>query len=201
MASPKTSNATSNAVSNEKAQVPVSARAIGKEGYHAQGRGDVPFRGIFISGDFDDIDKLYDAVWEVAAPIAGDDGYRDPLHFPAVNVLGFCYDLRHCYMVDREVMLHENGVKSGMRLEGKAIPTKDVRHGVSILWTEALFNCAMLRVLCERRQRKLSKGKHKSDDVSAQARYDVSINHVVLYQSLVYGALAQTVPRTSTRAS
>ena len=51
----------------------------------------------------------------------------------------------------------------------------------------------MLRVLCERRQRKLSNGKHKSDDISAQARYDVSINHVVLYQSLVYNALAQAV--------
>ena len=151
------------------------------------------FGGIFVSGDFDDIDKLYDAVWEVAAPIAGDDGYRDPLHFPAVNVLGLCYDLRHCYMGDREVMLHENGIRPGMRLEGKAIPTKDVRYGVSILWTEALFNCAMLRVLCERRRRELTKGKRKTDGVSAQARYNVPINHVTLYQSLVYDALAQAV--------
>ena len=151
------------------------------------------FGGVFVSGDFDDIDKLYDAVWEVAAPIAGDDGYSDPLHFAAVNVLGLCYDLRHCYMGDREVMLHENGIVPGMRLEGKAIPTRNVRYGVNILWTEALFDCAMLRVLCERRQRELTKGRRRSDGVSAQARYDVSANHVVLYQSLVYDALAQAV--------
>ena len=54
-----------------------------------------------------------------------------------MNVLGLCYDLLHCCMGDREIMLHENGVRSGMRLEGKAIPTKDVRYGVSILWTDA----------------------------------------------------------------
>lgn len=51
----------------------------------------------------------------------------------------------------------------------------------------------MLRILCERRQRELTKGRRKSDGVSAQARYDVSANHVVLYQSLVYDALAQAV--------
>lgn len=146
-----------------------------------------------MSGDFDDIDKLYDTVREVAAPIAGDDGYSDPLHFAAVNVLELCYDLRHCCMGDREVMLHENGIVPGMRLEGNAISTKNVRYGVNILWTEALFDCAMPRILCERRQRELTKGRRKSDGVSAQARYDVPVNHVVLYQSLVYDTLAQAV--------
>lgn len=74
--------------------------------------------GFKISGDYDALDKLYDAVWALTPPDPGfpedsrnDGGSWDTLEQMAgTRLLALCYDLRHAYQGGRGLEVKPTGM-------------------------------------------------------------------------------------------
>ena len=63
--------------------------------------------GIAVSGDYHDFEQLYDAIHEL---IPDEETEDIDYHHPNLRALGFCYDLRHAFMGDRDIFLIEHGM-------------------------------------------------------------------------------------------
>lgn len=96
--------------------------------------------GITIQGDYNDFSNLVDSIHR----ITGFDETSDDFHFGVKRrLLGICYDIRHAYMGDREVVLEDNGMRDEiMRWHGITTSTKNVYYSVNILFPEAIFVAA-----------------------------------------------------------
>ncbi|WP_237700082.1 DUF6904 family protein [Alicyclobacillus acidocaldarius] len=97
--------------------------------------------GIEVSGDTEDFQTLYEALWN----LAGDEDQWSELEEARLRILAVCYDLRHALQGHREVEVYDNGLTPGMmRTWGRIGPRENVRFAFKILYPEALFVTAAL---------------------------------------------------------
>ena len=159
--------------------------------------------GIRIYGDYDALDELYDAVFELAdAGEAADMSEAEA--GMRTRVLALCYDLRHAYQGDRGIKMVSNGMDADHETwAGVKVPAfENVIYYVEVLYPEAMYEMLCLNWLIERWQAKLlGKGHMVASDVSDQRiLFDAPCARVRFYQSLVMEAVrAKTSPNTFSR--
>jgi len=89
--------------------------------------------GVTISGTHDDIHQIYEAIGRVIGPGLSEDA-------TSLRILGVSYDLRHCFMGDREIEIVENNYDEDLQRYHEMIHSKtNVRFKVNILWLEVMF--------------------------------------------------------------
>ncbi len=81
--------------------------------------------GIRISGDWEDLNELYDAIYN----LLNYDGVYDYFEDARDLVLSLCYDLRHAYQGDRETFASADDAPY---------------YAVCVLWPEAIFYSLLL---------------------------------------------------------
>lgn len=92
--------------------------------------------GITITGTYEDIYELYESIGRVVG--SGLDADEDNMSY--LRILGVNYDLRHCFMGDRDIDFIENGYNSDIqRYFEKLHPDRNVEFAVNIIWHEAMF--------------------------------------------------------------
>ncbi len=92
--------------------------------------------GITISGDYQDLNALYQALSEVV----GDEAEFLPYDNARLRVLGVCYDIRHAFQGDRETELVETGMdRERMRWLGRILPENNLHYHVPVCYPEMLF--------------------------------------------------------------
>lgn len=98
--------------------------------------------GITIQGDFNDFYEMVDSIYRMSAEDEGDE--LTDLYFGVKSrLLGMCYDIRHAYMGDRDIILEDNGMHEELMKWHKIItPTQNVYYSVNILFPEAIFIAA-----------------------------------------------------------
>ena len=96
--------------------------------------------GITICGDYTDFKELVDSIHRMTAT------EYDPtdLYFGVkMRLLGMCYDIRHAFMGDRDIIFKDNGMNSDkMKWHSLITPTQNVYYSVNILFPEAIFVAA-----------------------------------------------------------
>lgn len=117
--------------------------------------------GITIAGDYDDLDLLHTAL----SSLVGYDGEIEHYDSVSLRILGVCYDLRHAYMGDREIITTENGMNNEIKKwHGEMYPDYNIYYSVNILWIEAVFSVLAIEDLINiHTDKKLSK-KHINKD-------------------------------------
>ncbi len=98
--------------------------------------------GITIQGDYNDFYDLVESIYSMVGSeqIQGD----ETLYYGVKNrLLGVCYDIRHAFMGDRDLVLEDNGMNQEiMKWHAQITPTQNVYYSVNILFPEAIFVAA-----------------------------------------------------------
>lgn len=96
--------------------------------------------GITIQGDYNDLYELMESIYRMT----GLEEDRTEIYYGIKNrLLGLCYDIRHAFMGDREVVFEENGICEEVMKWHKIIaPTHNVYYSVNVLFPEAIFIAA-----------------------------------------------------------
>lgn len=96
--------------------------------------------GVTIQGDFKDFYDLVDSIYSITRL----EEEQKELHYGVkCRLLGICYDIRHAFMGDREIILEDNGMDlEKMKWHKTVTPTKNVYYSVNVLFPEAIFVAA-----------------------------------------------------------
>jgi len=95
--------------------------------------------GILLEGSYDDFLQIVNSIYNITIDhFEGDD--LDPYRGVKNRLLGICYDIRHAYQGDRNIVFADNGVNDEMMKWHKTIlPKKAVHFSVELLFPEAVF--------------------------------------------------------------
>ena len=150
--------------------------------------------GFKVTGDYDALDELYDAVW--ALTVADDDfetartpGTPDE-QIMSTRLLALCYDIRHAYQGDCGIELVDSGMTETLA-EWHRLPyvEKNAAFSFNVLYPEAMYQLMALNYLIDRRKRLIAK-KAPSDALHAEeSMLDPAICTVRSYQSRLMEAL------------
>lgn len=147
--------------------------------------------GVFIYGDYQDIESLYEAIYDVLG-----DEYEYPSYSGAkLRVLGVCYDLRHALMGDRDYEFVDNGMDDDKkRRMSLLVPDKNLYLKIEVLWPEMIFVMLALNRFIELYAGKLHGNGLQSDLFSGkQVVWESSIPQVRLLQSRVWDCLRENL--------
>ncbi len=118
--------------------------------------------GISIQGDYLDLSELVDSIYRIVGP-GEDDIYYGNVY---MRLLGACYDIRHAYMADRDIVWVDNNFsKEKMVQLGTIYPKENLYYSVNILFPEAVFLALSIpnTYVYAYRYYASSKGKKKQD--------------------------------------
>lgn len=100
------------------------------------------FVGINVQGDYYDFLEFTESVHRLTGMWPEED-YDDPYYASSNRLLGICYDFRHAYMGDRDVVVKDNGFdRELMKYHNLVTSDKTVYYSVNILFPEAIFVAA-----------------------------------------------------------
>lgn len=96
--------------------------------------------GITIQGDYTDFYDLVHSIYN----ITGLEEDTEECYYGVKNrLLGMCYELRHAFMGDRDIILEENGMdREKMKWHETITPLQNVYYSVNVLFPEAIFVAA-----------------------------------------------------------
>lgn len=93
--------------------------------------------GVTIQGDLDDFNDLVSAIYRMTGT---SEEVGDLYESVKNKLLGLCYDIRHAYMGDREIVLKDNVLGSNIKEEfGIHECNQNIYYSVNILYPEAIF--------------------------------------------------------------
>jgi hypothetical protein len=96
--------------------------------------------GITILGDYNDFSELVDSIYRITGP---EEGSADGYYGVQNRLLGLCYDIRHAYQGDRDVVLVDNNMdKNKMKWHEMITPEQNVYYSVEVMFPEAIFIAA-----------------------------------------------------------
>lgn len=139
--------------------------------------------GVTISGDFDDLYNLVEALHEITIH-----DYSEKHHEYieiSTRVLGLCYDIRHAYQGDREVELVENHMtEDKMKWHSIITPKHNVYYSCKCLYPEMFFVMLALNALVELRIRDITKTKYIfKEAMDKKVIWDETIATIRLFQA------------------
>ncbi|SFM17558.1 DUF6904 family protein [Pelosinus propionicus] len=139
--------------------------------------------GVAIYGDYLDIEELYNTLHDVV----GKENEYTSYQGVRMRVLGFCYELRHALMGNREFEYVDNGMDENRMKELAMItPKKNIYVGTHVLWPEMLFIIMCLSDFILLRQKKIK-----------YPEWDANTAAVHKFQAAVGECLKQVVTETS----
>lgn len=96
--------------------------------------------GITIQGDYNDFSQLVDSIYS----ITGLEEDSEDMYYGVKNrLLGICYDIRHAYQGDRDVVLVDNNMdRDKMKWHEMITSEQNVYYSVEVLFPEAIFVAA-----------------------------------------------------------
>lgn len=151
------------------------------------------YTGVTISGDFNDLEALYDSLHK----IVGDEGEWQAYEAARLRVLGVCYDIRHALMGNREFMFVENGLdQDRMKQMSVVANDKSIYLSCNVLWPEVLFVLMALNDFIKVYARKQAKGNYLALG-DYRNIWDFSIATVRNFQAAVVNCIKETIPETS----
>ena len=114
--------------------------------------------GVSISGDYYDFERLVDSLHTITV-VEYSEKNSDYAEI-SIRVLGICYDIRHAYQGDREVILMDNNMDDEkMKYHSVITNTKNVYYKCNLLYPEMLYVTIGLNELIKLRMQELSKKK------------------------------------------
>lgn len=140
------------------------------------------YAGVYVSGDWNDFNELYDALHFVV----GEEGEYSGLDQVRLRVLGVCYDLRHAMMGNRSARFVANGMdRDKMRYLSIAGSESNIYLQFEVLWPELLF---------------VSFSLNEFIDITVRTKklhtWDASIAAVRKFQAAVAICLEETLPES-----
>ncbi len=101
--------------------------------------------GVIISGDYEDLNNLYDAMIRVLGFEENTFSKTEKGIVSREYCLSLCYDLRHSYQGDREVKLIDNNFSKDLQnFHGIIHPSTNIVYEVNILWIQMMFQVLVL---------------------------------------------------------
>lgn len=96
--------------------------------------------GIIVQGDYNDFSELVESIYRITGL---EESYNDSFFGVKNRLLGLCYDIRHAYQGDRNVVLVDNNMNRD-KMSWHKIKTseKNVYYSVEIFFPEAIFIAA-----------------------------------------------------------
>ncbi len=160
--------------------------------------------GVTVSGDFDDLDALVDALHEVTVSEFSEDLNKKTERYLSISlrVLGFAYDVRHAAQGDREVYNEPNGLQDrhleSAEAAGQTFPQANVRFACNVLYPEAILVTMALNDLVKLRMSRLARSRYGFEAPLDRAVVtDRSIAVIRLFQTAFTGAVAEVLTKQS----
>ncbi|WP_413375774.1 DUF6904 family protein [Alkalihalobacillus sp. 1P02AB] len=151
------------------------------------------YTGVTISGDFYDLEALYDSLHE----IVGDDWEWENYEGARLRVLGVCYDIRHALLGHREVMFVENGLDQDKKKNLSIVANdKNIYLTFNVLWPEVLFVLMALNDFIRVNAKKQAKGNYNVFN-DYRNIWEFSIITVRNFQAAIANCIKETIPKTS----
>ncbi len=152
--------------------------------------------GIEICGDYDELNRLYDAIWAVVGhEYEQEPGITEQGVIMRTRMLALCYDLRKAYEAGRNVRYVDNGMdRDTAQYLGLGLPPlQNLQYSVEVLYPEAIYEVMVLGDLVPRYQAKLIKKKSFSyfDAGDPRVVFDPVCAEVCRYQALVLEAVRE----------
>ena len=132
--------------------------------------------GVSIRGDYYDSRSLVESFHDIAIDEYADKNqeYIDV----STRLLGICYDIRHAYQGDREILLTENGMdESTMKSRGIITSKQNVYFQCNCLYPEMVYATIAINALIRIRMTKLTK--------KVQLDYDAYYNKNVIWDTTI----------------
>lgn len=144
------------------------------------------YGGIEVKGDYYDFEQLYDSIFK----IIGDGEDYPTLEKLRIQILAFCYDLRHAKQGSREIELIKNYMDNEiMKWHSIIAPTNNVYYKFNYILTQAMFVVYALNIFIDNYKYKKYKSSYYTKVV-----YDEEINIVQEFQSKVIKAIVKILP-------
>ena len=139
------------------------------------------YAGVEIKGDYDDFDELYDCIYEVI----GDEEDNPTLEKFRIQILGFCYELRHAKQGDRDIELIPNYIGNEiMKYHSAIMPTDNVYYKFNYIFTQIIFTLYALNIFIDNYSYRKYKGANYGKIV-----YDENVNIIQMFESKVLSAI------------
>ena len=141
------------------------------------------YGGIEVKGDYADFEQLYDSIFE----IIGDGEDYPTLEKLRIQILAFCYELRHAKQGSREIELVENNMNDEiMKWHSIITPINNVYYKFKYILTQAIFVVYSLNIFIDNYKYKKYKSSYYTKVV-----YDEAVNIVQEFQAKVIKAIIQ----------
>ncbi|WP_047982642.1 DUF6904 family protein [Ornithinibacillus contaminans] len=138
------------------------------------------FAGVEVTGDFHDFDLLYESLHRI---VGGEDEYP-AYESSRMRILGFCYDLRHAMMGNREIVYVDHGISDEtMKWKGMVGAKKNLYLSFNTYYPEILYIVMALNEFI--RLYEQNKNNHK--------QWDLTINTVNMLRAAVVQSLSETL--------
>ena len=163
--------------------------------------------GVTISGDFDDLNNLVDAIYGIV--INENDLSEDSNKSKAKElkryidmserVLGFCYDLRHAYQGDREIEFIDNNMNQDkMKWHSTITTANNLYYKFNYLYPEMFFIMLALNELIEVRIKALTKTSYiYGEGLDKRVIWDDKITIIRAFQSQFVKCVKSTLSESS----
>lgn len=160
--------------------------------------------GVTVSGDFDDLDALVDALHEVTVNEYSEGFNKKTERYLNISlrVLGFTYDVRHAAQADREVYTEPNGLQEWhlefLEAAGQTFPQTNVRFACNVLYPEAVLVTMALNDLVKLRMSRLARSRYGFEaPLDKAVLSDRTIAVIRLYQAAFTAAVAEVLKKQS----
>jgi hypothetical protein len=160
--------------------------------------------GVTISGDFEDLHALVEAIYQVTVSDFDEDLNKNSRRYLNISlrVLGLAYDVRHAAQGDREIFTEANGLPEwyieAAEDSGRSLPQANLRYACNVLYPETILVTMALNDLVKFRMRRLAKGRHGFEAPLDKAVVnDRAITVVRLLQSAFAEAIGAVLSKPS----
>lgn len=135
------------------------------------------YAGVIISGDFDDLNNLYDSI----NYFINDDSSSIGEYIMQNHLYGFLYDVRHAFQGDREAKLVRNYLsdynREWLRVKKKDVTENNIYYSFHYLLPDMILDIVLIKYF-------INKVNKKDNDI-----YNPNINIVNYFYSLVLHSL------------
>ncbi len=160
--------------------------------------------GVTISGDFEDLDALVEAIYQVTISEFDEDLNKKSRRYLNISLraLGLAYDVRHAAQGDREVFTEANGLPEwyaeAAAEAGRSLPEANLRYACNVLYPEAILVTMALNDLVTFRMHRLAKSRYGFEAPLDKAVVnDRAITVVRLFQSAFQEAIGEVLSKPS----